>query len=584
MTDRRPLLAIALILMIAIVPGFLGIRSRTAPVIADSTAVNNSPVAATPLATDSGIAIADSVVPDTTATTTDTVAALPAIPEDTVVVRSALYRYAISTRGGGIVSSRLLHYRSMHAGDTTSAGERDTLELLPPDSRMLASELRIGERSVRLDRATFVASSDSVQVGSEAASVTLTGEADGVGVALTYTFVPDDYRIRVDARFTGIGTNGATMYVGLGRGFRDTEAKPVENNREKGVVTKLTDTDLTRFSSLDRASTRTIAGPFEWVAVKSKYFVAGLFAYDSTASGVTGNIGGVIAQVLDTLKDPVHVAVTTSVTVPASGATGWTLYLGPMEYDRLSAMGRDFDDVNPYGWPVLRTVIRPFAVAIRGVFVWMHQTLNVGYGLVIVLFGILVRILLWPLNQKAMRSMTAMQAIQPEIKAMQERYKEEPQKQQQEMFKLYKTHNVNPFGGCWPMLLPYPLLVAVFFVLANTIELRGVSFLWMPDLSRGDPTYIIPVIMAVSMFGLSKIGMIGIPPNPQAKMMAYAMPVMMLVFFANFASGLNLYYAVQNLASLPQQWLIMKERKKLTTARTAPVVVNTKSGGGRRAR
>ncbi len=588
MTDRRPLLAIALILMIAIVPGFLGVRSRPAPIAVDSSAVGGAPVAsvpvaATPIASDSGIAIADSAITaDTTAA--DSIAAVPAIPEDTVVVRSALYRYAISTQGGRIVSSRFLRYRSMRDGDTTAAGVRDTIELLPADSRMLASELRIGERTVRLDRATLVPSTDSLQVGSEPAAFTLSGQADGIGVELTYTFVPDDYRIRVDARFTGIGTNGATMYVGLGSGFRDTEAKPVENNNEKGVVTKLTDTELIRFNSLDRASTRTIAGPFEWVAVKSKYFVAGLFAFDSTASGVNGNIGGVIAQVLDTLKNPVHVAVTTSVAVPATGISGWTLYLGPMEYDRLTAMGRDFDDVNPYGWPIVRTVIRPFAVAIRGLFVLMHETLNVGYGLVIVLFGILVRILLWPLNQKAMRSMTAMQAIQPEIKAMQERYKEEPQKQQQEMFALYKKHNVNPFGGCWPMLLPYPLLVAVFFVLANTIELRGVSFLWMPDLSRGDPLYIIPVIMAVSMFALSKIGMIGIPPNPQAKMMAYAMPVMMLVFFANFASGLNLYYAVQNLASLPQQWLIMKERQKLTATRTAPVVVNTKPGGAKRKR
>ena len=92
------------------------------------------------------------------------------------------------------------------------------------------------------------------------------------------------------------------------------------------------------------------------------------------------------------------------------------MYLGPMEYDRLTAMGRDFDDVNPYGWRGFRTVIRPFAVAIRGFFVWMHTALGLGYGLVIVVFGILVRILLWPLNQKAMRSMTAMQVIQPDCR------------------------------------------------------------------------------------------------------------------------------------------------------------------------
>ncbi len=129
------------------------------------------------------------------------------------------------------------------------------------------------------------------------------------------------------------------------------------------------------------------------------------------------------------------------------------------------------------------------------------------------------------------------------------------------------------------MLLPYPFLVAVFFVLQNTIEIRGVGFLWMPDLSRPDPLFIIPVVMAVSMFGISKIGQLGMPPNPQAKMMMYVMPVMLGVLFLNFASGLNLYYAVQNLASIPQQWLIMKERQKLMAMKGKPQVeVKTKKG------
>jgi len=168
--------------------------------------------------------------------------------------------------------------------------------------------------------------------------------------------------------------------------------------------------------------------------------------------------------------------------------------------------------------------------------------------------------LLWPLNQKAMRSSVAMQAIQPEMKALQERYKNEPQKMQQELFKLYKEHGVNPLGGCLPMLLPMPVLFALFFVFANTIELRGVPFLWLPDLSRADPLYVIPLVMGLSMYALSKIGQLGIPPNPQMKMMLYIMPVMFTVLFLNFSSGLNLYYAVSNIASLPQQWLIARER------------------------
>src|ERR1700709_143363 len=122
------------------------------------------------------------------------------------------------------------------------------------------------------------------------------------------------------------------------------------------------------------------------------------------------------------------------------------------------------------------------------------------------------------------------------------------------------------------MLLPYPLLVAVFFVLAYTIEVRGQTFLWLPDLARADPFYIIPILMGVSRLAVSKIGQMALPPNPQTKMMTWLMPGMMLIFFAKFASGLNLYYTIQNLASIPQQWLVVKERMKTMPAASKAVV------------
>jgi len=247
------------------------------------------------------------------------------------------------------------------------------------------------------------------------------------------------------------------------------------------------------------------------------------------------------------------------------------LYAGPMEHPLLAQVGHDFDDVNPYGWPGFRTVIRPVAVAVRWLLVWMHSHLHLAYGVVLVMFGIMVRIILWPLNQKAMRASMAMQAIQPLMKDLQDRHKDDPTKLQQEMFKLYREHKVNPFGGCWPLLIPMPVLFALFFVFQNTIELRGASFLWLPDLSRADPLYILPVLMGLSMYGLSKVGQIGMEPNPQMKMMLYVMPVMMTVLFAAFASGLNLYYTVSNLASIPQQWLLAKERlRRKVPAAPAP--------------
>ena len=232
-----------------------------------------------------------------------------------------------------------------------------------------------------------------------------------------------------------------------------------------------------------------------------------------------------------------------------------------MEYPRLKGMGHDFYDVNPYGWPGFRTIIRPVAVGARWLLVKMYD-MGIAYGVGLVLFGILVRLALWPLNQKGMRSAMAMQAVQPLMKDLQERHKNDPQRLQQEMFKLYKEHKVNPFGGCWPMLIPMPILFALFFVFQNTIELRGAPFLWITDLSRADPLYIIPVLMGASMYLVSKIGQMGMEPTPQMKTMLYLMPVMMTVMFLTFASGLNLYYTVQNIASIPQQWLIAKERQK----------------------
>jgi YidC/Oxa1 family membrane protein insertase len=220
--------------------------------------------------------------------------------------------------------------------------------------------------------------------------------------------------------------------------------------------------------------------------------------------------------------------------------------------------------------------VQPFTTIVMRMLLWMRQTFDVSYGWVLVIFGVLVRLLLWPLNQNAMRSSIKLQRIQPQLVEVQKKYADNPEKQREAMMKLYQEHGMSPFTpvlGCLPMLLPMPILFALYFVFQNTIELRGVPFLWLPDLSLKDPYYITPIFMGLSMFVLSWIGMKGVPPTPQSKMMAYVMPVMFTVLFWNFASGLNLYYAVQNVAALPQQWLLSNER----SAATAP----PRKGGGK---
>ena len=478
---------------------------------------------------------------------------LLAVPEDTVVVTSELYQYRFSTRGGRLVSAVLADYTY-----TIDSLKSQNVELMLPGSDLLALRLIVGRDTLRLDDWVFLPTATTITVD-QPARLGLSATQGGVTVTLDYRFEPGTYQVAVTGSVTGLGPNGGLLLIGMGPGLANTEENRKENTREMGFVTRNGGSDLTRFSSLDPGETVIEPGPFEWVAIKSKYFVTAVLAVDEGAtplSGVTASVP------LTAPKNPETADLWVSQPVTADGAFRYRLYAGPLEYPRLKAIGHGFDDVNPYGWPGLKSIIRPVAVAARWVLVWMHETLNLPYGWVLILFGILIRIVLWPLNQKAMRSSIRMQAVQPLMKEMQAKYKDQPEKLQKETFKLYKEHNVNPLGGCWPMLLPFPVLIALFFVFQNTIELRGVSFLWLPDLAQADPLYIIPLLMGLSMFAVSKVGQMGMEPNPQMKTMLYVMPVMMTVLFARFASGLNLYYTVQNLVSVPQQWLLAKERLK----------------------
>ncbi|HLG05237.1 MAG TPA: membrane protein insertase YidC, partial [Gemmatimonadales bacterium] len=481
------------------------------------------------------------------------------VPEDTIVVSSPKYRYAISTLGARVIEATFPGYPSMRPDE-----RGQPTQILHPDGDLLELGLLVGTDTLSFRDWRFAPSTPSLEVNAQA-QLGLTAREGGVVVSVNFTFRPDEYLFDVAGQVQGLGSEGGALLVGLGPGLRNVEADSGEHQRELGVVVKQAKADLTRFRSLEPGQPAMFGGPFEWVAVKSKYFVTAVLALDttSTGGGRLGGISGATALTTDVLhKDPTTATITLGLPIPASGLFRYQVYAGPLEYSKLRAIGHDFDDVNPYGWPGFRTIIRPVAVGARSLLVWLHDGLGLAYGMGLVIFGVVIRILLWPLNQKAMRSTMAMQVVQPLIKELQEKHKGDPQKLQQEMFRLYKEHKVNPFGGCWPMLLPWPILIALFFVFQNTIELRGAPFLWIPDLSRPDPLYVIPILMGLSMFVLTWIGQRGLPPNPQTKMMMYLMPGVMTFLFLRFASGLNLYYAVMNVASLPQQWLLARERQR----------------------
>lgn len=543
--DRRFVLAIVLMMVVFIVPPML-LKRPPRPPVRSAAASPAAPLPPAPGVVSPPAASVAEAVPSN------------GLAEDTIVVRSPLYQYRFSTRGGRLIAAEFSAYKSMRPDE-----KGQTAQIIAPGSEFQRLGLLVGGDTLSLRDVPFEPSTKMLDVGTGPGTLRLTARRDSsLSLEVTYTFDPKNYRVEVAGVVRGLGSTGGTLLIGMGPGPRNTESDSVEHSRELAVVTKAARSELAPFAKLKPGVPETLSGPFDWVAVKNKYFVTAVIAPD-TGSGGLGRIGGLQMTALDSAhKTPEAASVAASLSVPGDGIFNYAMYVGPMEYPRLRAIGHGFDDINPYGWAWLRPLIRPVAVGARWLLVAMHEKLGLAYGLGLVAFGVLIRVLLWPLNQKAMRASMAMQAIQPMLKEIQDKHQNDPQKLQQEMFKLYKENKVNPFSGCWPLLLPWPIMIALFFVFQNSIELRGQSFLWIPDLSRPDPLYVIPVLMALSMFGVTKISQTGLPPNPQMKVMLYMMPAMMLILFLKFASGLNLYYAIQNLASIPQQWLVARERQR----------------------
>ena len=557
--ERRVILAVLLMLIIAVLPSILFPPKKPDSRLAarpDSTA-RLAPTAPESPATATQPSVSPTIHPSAGA------------PAETVWVTSPLYRLGFTTSGGALVRAELLNYRSFAKADSGRP-----VQLVRDGVPLLAYRRTGGGGDTTLmSDWSLTPSATRVQVGSEGATLTFAGARDGARFALEYRFFPAEYRFAVRGRMEGFGPAGATLLLGLGDGLRSVEADSMDDFRHYAVVTKATKTQRTDFGSVKAGERKILDGPFEWTGIKSKYFFTAALAVEENeprfgATIVEGGPRTVSASSLfGRSAVATRAAVALTLPVPPAGAFDYQVYVGPLEYRRLSQLGHDLDDANPYGG-FLQPIIQPVSVLVVNILIWMHDQLRLAYGWVLIIFGILVRLLLWPLNQRAMESSIRMQAVAPLLKQVQERYKNEPERLQREMMKLYKEHNVNPFGGCLPMLLPMPVLFALFFVFANTIEFRGVAFLWLPDLSRPDPFYIIPIVMGLSMFVLSKVGQIGMPPNPQTKMMLYFMPAFLTLLFLNFASGLNLYYAVSNIFSIPQQYLIARRRLREQGKRT----------------
>jgi YidC/Oxa1 family membrane protein insertase len=507
----------------------------------------------------------------------------PMLPGDTIVVRSDLYELRFSTLGASLIGARLLEYESYSVRENGD----DRAELVRPGDRLFGYTVAAGGDTASLGDRLFTADRREITLGeqTESDSLRLSYEFPGstIRFVVMYRFRPDSYLVEVKGRLEGLGDQGWSVLTSLGSGLPTNEKNSDEDFKQLAIVTngQAGGIESVLFDKIAPAEVITAAGgPFHWVAVKNKYF---LVAFVAPEEGPL--FGGLIA----TGRQEEHSAGTlTSLPVPA-GSDGFEFdaYIGPQVYSRLEAVGQDLEGVNPYGWKWLRPIIRPLVGIVMLILGWMHETLNLAYGWVLILFGVMMRVVLFPLYQKSMRAQMSQMQVQPLMKELKEKYGDDPQKMQTETMKLYKEHGVNPLAGCLPMMVPMPILFTLFFVFQGTIEFRGVPFLWLPDLSLKDPYYIIPLLMGVSMFLLSWIGQRGMDQdNPQMKMMVYVLPVVFTVMFAGFPSGLNLYYTTSNIASLPQQLYLSKERQaaraRMASSRPDDGKGKKKSGRSRR--
>ena len=463
-------------------------------------------------------------------------------PSQTINVKTKLYDLVISNKNGGSLLSYSLYNYSDHSD-----------KLVNLIDELNSNNLLLGFISVDGDKVFLnhnwspMTSLKTISVDRSQKSLTFSTRYQGQTIEKKLTFYPDSYNIDIDIVFDQpskfISRNQYTL--GWAGGLPPTE-KNVSNDYQffEGFAS-LGGEHMGAKPKKGKLAEESQKGSTLWSAIKTKYFI----------SAIVPNNPGTAARVESELIDkrPVY---NTEITQNTSSSNSFTLYLGPLDYDNLKSFDVDLESNVDLGW----ALFRPIGQLISWLLTKMYAIIP-NYGVVVILFAFLIKLLLNPLTVKTFESTRKMQALAPEINKIKEKYKNDPQKMSRAQMELYKSSGANPMGGCLPMLIQMPILVSVFSIFRSKIEFRGAPFIgWINDLSVPDtlaelggfPINILPVLMGSTMFIQQKMMA---APNADAnqKTMMYVMNVFFLFLFYSFPSGLNLYYFVFNLLSIIQQ-------------------------------
>ena len=528
--DRKTLLAFVLIAIVLIfTPWYMDL-------VAPSRALSDLPVDSDKFVSDE---ILSSPKPDP----------LPAekkqqnnVATKSIVVENSFYRVALSNKNGGSFSSfELLQYDKF---DSTHVNLIDDLNR---DNMALGFVSLDGDPVLLSDNWDSTNPRDFVRASTRQQTVVFQTSFNGNRIQKKYIFYPDSYNIDVEVAFNKpndyISRN--QYYLSWFGGLSPTEKNVKDDLTHFGGYAYLGDELLTSSGKNENEVVATQKGQTHWSAVTTKYFISAIIP---ETPGVGASVG---AKQID--GRPIY---NVKINQSASSSNRFTLYVGPLDYKTIRSFDNGLEKTMSLGWAIFRPLGRLVTWSLAKLY-----TLIPNYGLVVILFAFIVKILLNPLTKQSFVSNKKMQALQPEIQKLKEKYKNDPQRASRAQMELFKERGVNPMGGCLPLLLQMPILISFFTVFRSTIEFRGAPFIaWISDLSAPDtllsiggfPINVLPVFMGLTMFLQQK--MMATPgAGGQQKFMLYFMNVFFLFLFYSFPSGLNLYYSVFNVLSIVQQ-------------------------------
>jgi YidC/Oxa1 family membrane protein insertase len=473
-------------------------------------------------------------------------------PPALVTVESPLYRTVVSSEGGKL-QEVVLRYR----GDKplVITGEQGPAGLVVTTNGGGPVPMRFArDAPIKLD------------AGDPKGTVVLEGAEAGLRIRHTLEFTADAYTIDVRTRVENPGPEARAVRVALPWSTRQAWHEARERfPGQHPIEVVLRDAGGTVQHRYDLCTSEPLATDGAWIGVGSTWYLAALLpktpGFRMVASGEPKGCEG-------KGPDPVgRLTIAVQATPTIAPGQAWeghvVMYVGPKEYDRLKAHGLE-GSLDFGGFPVPRAYgglpMEWIGVPILLLMNWVYKYVG-NYGIAIILLTVISKVLFYPLTVKSMRSMKAMQALQPQMNALRSKHKKDPQELQRATMELYRKHKVNPLGGCLPMLAQIPVFYALYLALSVSVELQNAAFLcfgrlfgvdlWICDLASQDPTYVLPILMGVTMFIQQKMTPVMGDPR-QAKMMLF-MPVVFTFMFLSLPSGLVLYWTVSNVLQIAQQ-------------------------------